>query len=911
MRNPESTNGPQVITTNWFVGHEIDEAWLKVLTNRRIQLTINRQPVKLAHNRPPDLDNGDWKLGKESALDPVTKPELLDPDEVGEFFVGKQFENPRDAQADLKEFINLKPKTHLPYRNYKTTNRAEDGGEFDPTRTLAQSRSTPSKPDLPPDLPIPNSLKRDRAKGGLLAYSIGPMLKPGWNEIQIKQFPESKLNWQPAIAIDGEVLGGNVSTPVPNPSEWFSLNPRGEKFALQECGSASIIGNSLPRLHFRGTALSPTTTSERFVQELRNPVWIVAFCIFAIIAIGSLRVGFLQAICKRLSPALFVVITSLLCGILVEMSFHERHESLWFQQGVGWKWVIVTTAIACLFTLCWNLFGRRIFLQKTGNVSAAIIDLPNTGVWKYILLAVVLICVVLRGYQLDVQPLDDDEYASTQAILAILETGVPKFAPEDVYYTRSPLYHYVSAGLAYPFGGNLWSLRLQSVMWSVGTVLLAYLCGSRLLGSRWIGFAAMLLLSIHPFQVFTGHVIRFYQMQQFFALLTIFLFCKGFVTEQKQLYRVATILSFLAAVLSQEISAVMGVPLLAGYFLFAKDLGWQKNVQLILISIGVVFVVAVDLIAFQTLCLTRTEGVSPSIEASIKPHFWYPLNLFSIFIGYSRLHIVPSFVFLMGCLLIWREKNRNAIAMLVFFASGVLMTNLLVTHVSLRYQYWLFPIWILTSLTALRVVAVAANDLLEFMKAGFRKTDKTNAQIATLSSTKLRAVISTLVMITIIFSWSPWRMLGSYDSKILGDSTGCVRWVRSQMMANDKLAITEPHTHAGLLEGGGVDYDLAIPLLYDFAVFRDGRLVDRNGGGELVSSLDDLLRVFEKDERVWILLNREKFRTRGKNMRWEYPGARFEQFVRKNCELKHRTYLWHAYLWDPSRGHFTAFSKQQ
>ena len=107
------------------------------------------------------------------------------------------------------------------------------------------------------------------------------------------------------------------------------------------------------------------------------------------------------------------------------------------------------------------------------------------------------------------------------------------------------------------------------------------------------------------------------------------------------------------------------------------------------------------------------------------------------------------------------------------------------------------------------------------------------------------------------------------------------------------------------------DYDLALPLLYDFAVMRDGVLVDRNGGGEVVSNVDQLVGEFAEGERIWLLLNRERFRTRGKNMRWEYPGARFEMFVRKNCELKYRTYLWSVYLWDPSRGHFQPFRLQE
>ena len=61
------------------------------------------------------------------------------------------------------------------------------------------------------------------------------------------------------------------------------------------------------------------------------------------------------------------------------------------------------------------------------------------------------------------------------------------------------------------------------------------------------------------------------------------------------------------------------------------------------------------------------------------------------------------------------------------------------------------------------------------------------------------------------------------------------------------------------------------------------------------------------DERLWVVVNREKFRTRGKNLRWEYPAARIELFLRKNFEIKQRTYLWTVFLWDRSRGQFQQF----
>ena len=899
--------------TNWQINDSIDEAWFRIIANRRYEVYVNEKRVEVGHNRPSDLDNGSWVVGRDTALDPIAAPELFDPDEVSQFFVGEKFENPRDAQANLEEFKNLKPKTHLPYRNYKTTNRAEDGGEFDPIRTLAESRRTPEKPDLPAENPIPSSLKRDLGIGGYYGYSIAGLLRTGKNKIEIRSIGKPSSNWRGMFAVDGmaRLKSGEIQF-LPEADSWVSGGEHSEFMSPVEIGApVSHQNQSLPSFRYRGIAKSPFLFGNQLTQLT---LWFVAwgFAIFllaiSIFQIETLIFGtcsFKKFCTLFFDPSIAVLLSGsivLLCGILLEASFLERHESLWFETGFGWNCTLaLSVCVASLVALSEFIgkfelkdvraFGRRLLVK--------IVHLPETRVWPYIIVWMLLICALTRGYKLDLQPLDDDEYASTQAITAILKTGTPKFEAEHVYYTRSPLFHYLTAAIAYPFGGNLWSLRLQSVFWSMATVLLTYFCGSRLLHSRWLGLAAMLLLTIHPFEIFTGHVIRFYQMQQFFALLTVFCFCKGFVTGQNQNYRIASILVFLCAILSQEISVVIGPSLVLGYILFAKDLGWKHNFTLIIVTAAVLLIVAIDFLAFKTLCLTRTEGVSPNVEAAVKPHFWYPLNLFAIFVGYSRLHVIPSFFLFLGLPLFWRENNRNAFAITMFLFSGVLMTNLLVSHVSLRYQYWLFPLWILVSLVSIRLVLSYAVGWI------YRRSAISNRHLVLLGTT------TTIILAAIVLSWSPWRIPGTYEMRVLGDSTGCVRWVQSQMRMGDKLAITEPHTHAGFLEAGKVDYDIAIPLLYDFAVFQDGRLVDRNGGAEIVSSVDDLISVIEKQERVWILLNREKFRTRGKNLRWEYPGARFEVFLRKNCELKHRTYLWHAYLWDSARGHYVNFNKQQ
>ncbi len=910
MRHPESipSEGMRFRTTWKLNGPTIDEAWLRLIANRRFEIYVNDQQLAVASNHVSDHDNGEWLLGQSSAMDPITNPELLDPDEVGNLFVGDAFESPRKADQLLEEFTPVRPMHNMPFQYKRTTNRSEPAGVYDPERTLAESRRTPSKPDYFPERPIPNALKRDRSSGGLFAYSVSRLLKVGENKIEVRCVGKSEANWVPHIAIDGGCFNADEQlTPIPH-ANWQAsrLDDSDRWLNVTLDGPVDFPASRLPPMNYRGISQSRSGLN-RLLSDSMVSTLVVCFSLYFVAMIVAWGAGrrekrLNESVLSALYSILLIGSTVLASSLLVWMSWQEREESIWFESGLAWPTIAIGLGLVTLFAVAVELlgcFGQTQLRDGVRTLSNSLRSLPESGLWIHLLICILMLCCFLRAYKLDLQPLDDDEYASTQAILSILETGTPAFVAKDVYYTRSPLFHYLTAAIAYPFGGTLWSLRWQSVAWSIATVWLTYLCGSRLIGSRWVGGIAMFLMTIHPLEIFTGHVIRFYQMQQFFALLTVYLFCVGFVSQQRQNYRIATVVSFTAAVLSQEITAAMGVPMLFCYIVFAKDLGWRNNIQLLLAVCISVTLIALDFVAFQTLCLTRTEGVSPTVEATVKPHFWQPMNFFSLLIGYSRLHVVLSALLIAGVPLLWKGKNRNTLALFAFLVSGVVMTNLLVTNVSLRYQYWLIPLWMLISIECMRLIVSQSVRLV------YDPNRHTNRYVA------LMTACSMIVVAGVVASFSPWRIPASYEIAILGDSTGCVRYVHSQMRNGDRLAISEPHTHAAFIEHGRIDYDVSIPLLFDYAVMRNGQLVDRNGGATMISSLDGLDDQFAKDGRVWILVNREKFRTRGKNLRWEYPGARFELFLRKNCELKYRTYLWNAYLWDPSRGHYSQFGMQR
>ena len=396
-----------------------------------------------------------------------------------------------------------------------------------------------------------------------------------------------------------------------------------------------------------------------------------------------------QAFLGRCTEAALLPATLLGAACVVQAAWGERQEILWFQTPATWA-VLLFAAVALLFVCIFRgtvSSGRRSLIER----------LPDTLAWKTTVLSLLLVCFFLPAYNLDFHPIDDDEYASIQASVAIAQHGIPKYG-DDVWYTRSPLYHYMDGAIIRLFGANLWAMRLPSVLLGVATAFLIYHVGRKLLKSPWVGLGALCLYALHPFVIFSAHIARFYEMQQFFALLTVYCFCRGFVTEQSMRYRYATVAAFLCSVLSQELSVVIGFQLAAGYFIFAEKKEWREEVRFMIVSACALAVIILDLIVFQTRCLTHTEGVSPVVEATLHPQFANPLNFLSIFVAYSRLHLAVSALFLLGLPFALRKQNRAVPALYFMVISGVLFTNLLVTGDGLRYQYWLMPIWLLLGL---------------------------------------------------------------------------------------------------------------------------------------------------------------------------------------------------------------------
>ncbi|MGJ8673370.1 glycosyltransferase family 39 protein [Rubritalea sp.] len=797
-------------------------------------------------------NGGEWKVQWTGRRPLATPAVMLDPDEVGSFYAGYRYEDPRHGDPtknDFKRFENTQNRTRE--RPNQTggdltgDGDEEKGREQDPYGFYEEA-----------DGAKPLTLKRKGFSAQFHAYDIGGLLRSGRNTIEVKLVenvsPGYKGSQPMKFCMDGECQSQDGSLYAFNDLAWFDDAGEPVKLGYQ------VQPDELPLLEFyKG-------------NEVGIAWWTKALSVLGALFLATALVYRFPYLGKM------SVIFSAVLGLAAILAFSmaERSEYLWFLLANRGPLLVGICALTSVLVLS---CGKR----WKGQLKAD----SHSTLWL-----VGLLCLVFmsRAWMVHYQPIDDDEYASIQAMLAIAETGAPHLS-EDIWYSRSPLYHYMAAGVVKVFGPHIWSLRLYSVVLAVFTAWVMWRICIRYFSERWVACASVLIFALHPFLIFSGHIARFYQQQQFMVLLMIYLFIEGFILRKGMWFRVWAIILFTCAVLSQEISITFVPVFLVAYLLFGRGVPFRWDIKSLLYIAFAGVLIAADILLFKVKCITESVGVSPNLEATIAPTFWELGNLGSMFIGYSRLHIVLGLFYIGSFIYSLRRGSSVVITLHVFLIVSVVFFNLLITSVSFRYMYCVIPLWII----------LGAHGILVMSK-----------WVAAQSYQSTAGSLKWVILLVVLASMSPWRIPGSYSEKILGDPISSLAYVRAQIREEDKVMITEPHPHAALLELGRADYDLVVPILYDFTYRSEGILKDRNGGAVVVNRLADLQKIFANDERVWIILNREKFRSRKKNIRWEYPGAREELFIRQNCALKYRSYLWAVYLWDQSSGEFDTFRKE-
>jgi hypothetical protein len=868
--SPLSANRPgfEDLVLRWNQDQPPDDAFLRIASTAPYAIFLNGKAVTSDGRARSRFNDGGWLVTWDARRPLATPPVLLDPDETEDPFAGHRFETPRHGNPTINDFKRHENNLNRSKDKPNASGVLDAAGDSSRGEEAVARSPDPYGYDEEAILTPPLEVARNRNLKTFLGYGITGLIRHGENELRIRLVPEPDTGYHRTktrrIAADMVVAkSGVVETILATGTSLWRTEKDGHSAATCAFDSEDE-SNQLPPLIFVGDGWPKS-------------LWkALAACI---------GFGFFLVMLRLRIPRGWVIHCAWFCAaalvaFALRASFLERSEALWFRD-LHWAiWVLGAALIVA--------FVAPALLRITSKCS-------SHGGGKRTLALVFLLGVtfLVRAWQIDAQPIDDDEFASIQGTCGIVQTGAPTIG-RGIWYTRSPLYHYAAAAAAWVGGANLWTLRLFSVLTAVATGAVVWALGRLCFRNHWISVGALILFGLHPYLIFTAHIARFYQQQQLLVMLTYLCLIRGFIQNHGPRWMVATVFAFGAALLSQEISMSLIPGIFITYLLFGSSLPWRWELKVGLAGMMVVALFVIDIAAFQMKCLTWTAGISPNVEATIAPNFWELGNLTSMFIGYSRLHLLASAFLPFSVLAAVRRGDRSVLALHSLLYSGILSINLFITSVSFRYQYALIPLWILLCVhgihEASRIVAVKLRP-----SGALRRTGPALAAISG---------------VAVICSWSPWRIPGSYAEKLLGDSNTPLRYVHANLRPTDKVMITEPHPHAARMELDRVDYDLALPILYDFAYWDDGILRDRNGDARVINRLAQLQELFASDERIWIVINREKLRSRTRNLRWEYPGAREEYFIRRNCHLAFRSYLWHVYLWDRNAQRYHAFRSE-
>lgn len=421
---------------------------------------------------------------------------------------------------------------------------------------------------------------------------------------------------------------------------------------------------------------------------------------------------------------------------------------------------------------------------------------------KNILTFIFLIVLIGLGIFLRIRNLGylsfwGDDGHTVIGTLGILQYGYPKL-PSGFVLFHGIFDYYLNVVPVLIFGPTEFAFRITSVAFGVSTILLAYFTGKEI-ANKFVGFLAAFLIAFSTWYIQFSREARYFAALQFFFLLSLFFFYKGFVKEQKP-FRILTIIFFIITPLIHGIGFTLLLAFLVLLFLYGRNFFRRK----ILVPLAIIIIFdALQIINQVFFWKVGRSFYSPdnSLRSLIDAYFRLPdpyyfkiLNIMfprmfvvfllgtGIFIAFSIfLSVRKSFKFSQLFL-----NETEMVAGRTRFPFNIFMLYLLftiiVTIVSFgqmynqqRYIYFLMPLFVLIFSYVLYLCAVVISKwiFIALSKIGNRKLtskhydDQTIRAAGNISNTgnwsKARIQIYFNMVLTVIFVAASFFAISGVD----------------------------------------------------------------------------------------------------------------------------------------------------
>ncbi|MFB2897428.1 glycosyltransferase family 39 protein [Aerosakkonemataceae cyanobacterium BLCC-F50] len=496
--------------------------------------------------------------------------------------------------------------------------------------------------------------------------------------------------------------------------------------------------------------------------------------------------------------------------------------------------VLIVLAILSGFLILALLWKLPLNLQLSKVYVTLQLAWQAWGQWLLLIL-IITIGFGLRAYNLGFIDLDNDENTSLDTARGILRTGAPLLT-SGIWYTRGPFYHYLLAFWLQILGDSVVNARFLSVLWGTATLILVYFFTRKVTGKVWIALVVIAILAINPWEIWYSRNIRFYQVLQFLCLLSFWSFFKGFIERSGRKYQYLFFVAITLMLLTQEVTVTLLPVFLVGFLWYYRPFNLFREWRMVLSAFISLLIFTYNIIFFSVKCLTPWVSLSDSTDSYLKPHLLNVTQFTANFlVGPDRIQTIYSCFFLIGFVyfLILKENKK------LFFFISIIVNIILITILSYqtaeRYAYTIYPLFVMLAIYSAICITNSIGRYFQFVLKGLLP---------------LKAIAGIFLALLLFSNLQPGRVLAGYQEAISRRNTQVSEYVRTHRQPGD--VYISPNPPAASISLGRLDYFLFGIGFFDGIYWRDGRAIDRWAGGVIISNIDQLNRVLEKSERVWI-----------------------------------------------------------
>ena len=295
-----------------------------------------------------------------------------------------------------------------------------------------------------------------------------------------------------------------------------------------------------------------------------------------------------------------------------------------------------------------------------------------------------------------------DDGISLLSAAAIREHGYP-LLPSHLIYDRAYLAHYALAASTAVFGTNDAGIALPSLLAGLGTLVLVFQLGRRVLGSDAAGLVACGLVAVSPDQVLYAASPRMYGLLTFFCTWSVLAGWRGFVEGERRQHALAVVATALG--LQCERGAGALIPAAAMALLFVESgplrqrlraiarrvrpVGSAEWAALALLAASVALVFVHPRHALHPIIVEAGNPVR-FLDFSLAPerYFWHLLHVDGMLPGTLWLAGV-------GGVAIFRDDARARRFLPVLFGTAFLSIVALLVHNGHRMVLFLLPLYAL------------------------------------------------------------------------------------------------------------------------------------------------------------------------------------------------------------------------